>query len=82
MKSKDKRERKEKLKEGDLFEFGMLCQLWLVKKVRGKLRAYVVSLDSGWGYWEDAEDIERMADIEDNHFSLMGNIKVKPKFDL
>ena len=67
--------KKIKLNEGDLFEFGFLGQLWLVKKVKKELRAYIVSFDSGRGYWELVEDIEDLAHLKDNGFALMGNIK-------
>ena len=67
--------KKPKLKEGDLFYYGMLGQLWLVKSVNKKLRAVIVSFDSGWGHWEDIEDIENTALLEGNDFEFAGNIR-------
>ena len=72
--NKDKGEEKIKLKKGDLFVFGMLGQTWLVKKLKGQLRAMIVSADSGWGYWEELEDIEGMTDMKGNGFEFIGNI--------
>lgn len=64
-----------KLQEGDLFYFGLLNQVWLVKSVRNKLRAVIVSADSGWGWWDPLENVQKLIGIKNNGFDYIGNIK-------
>lgn len=67
-----------KIKEGDIFHHGMLGQIWLAYREQkgARLRAKIISRDSGAGYSEQVSDLG--IGLEGNGTQVIGNIKVKP----